>query len=533
MMKRLLAAHGRFWRDAAWTGKAHRRWFAFCSVCLALYTAYAAYLSGSALFSSPAQTVAAALWFLLIAAGVYGLLLFACARLADTAPKARKGLGGHRLFAVSALVSLAILGMAFAAAYPGGVSYDAGNQWMQAKSGEYNNWHPVFHTLLVWLGMQLAGRYPLVLVMQLAAFSLAMACLVCSIRRMGAPAWLLLMLEALTVACPLVRNTLMTVCKDGAMLTGALVLTAQAAGMLRTRGQWLQKPLNAVAFGLALAFTTMVRHNALLFTVPLALFAIFCYPNVRRKALLSLGVLIACVALVQGALYGALDVVYPSNTLEESVGLPMTVLCDQKQRAPHKLSAEADEFLLSLAPEEAWREDYVLHNYNSIKFTYPRERIASLPPQKLLTWTLEAVKADPRGAFESVNAVTDLVWGLSAGEGVESVPKSGTLEEARYGIKWLNDLGKAGLAFIDAPFALAPIGWLFTNIGVWQLLLLLAALWALYRGGVDRLMLALPALCYNLATMLLLCGPDARFFAFFMACAPFAALALVYAPKRV
>ena len=85
---------------------------------------------------------------------------------------------------------------------------------------------------------------------------------------------------------------------------------------------------------------------------------------------------------------------------------------------------------------------------------------------------------------------------------------------------------------IDAPLEWAPVRWLTENIGVQLLLMLLVALWALYRRGTDALLPVLPALVYDLGTMLLLCGDDARFFQCSMAvCIP-CALALIYLPSR-
>ena len=532
MMKRLGEANRRFWRETTFAGAAQRRWFRFCSVCLALYVAYATCLAQSKLFMSAADTVAALLWFILVAAGVYALLLFACARLRDHAPVPARPCEDRRFFWISAALSLAILLCVFAAEYPGGVTYDASNQWRQAQSGEFNNWHPVFHTLCVWLASRIVGGYSLVLLLQLVAFSFAMAYLVDTARSLGAPRWLLLLLQGLVVASSIVRNTLMTVGKDGAMAIGALCLLAQTIRVLQTRGAWLRRLPCALCYGLLLAFTTMVRHNGVLLTLPLGLFALCCYPCERKRVLLSLGAFALCVALVQGPLYGALDIVYPKNTLEESVGIPMTILCNEKQKSPDKLDERTNAFLDGLASEEDWRTVYQLNVYNSIKFTFPREKIADVPASELLGMTLDAVKADPRNAFMTVNAVTDLVWGVTgANEGVEKVNNTGDIEEARYGVAKLNAVGKAMVALFDAIYAFAPLSWLFKNIGVQQLLLLLVTLWALARGGVSRLSLAVPAIVYNLATMLLLCGGDARFFMYFMAGAPFATLALLLLPN--
>ena len=64
---------------------AHRFWFQFCAVALALYTAYVVCLSKSSLFEGTAATLCSLLVFVLIAAGLYGLLLFVCKKLAALA----------------------------------------------------------------------------------------------------------------------------------------------------------------------------------------------------------------------------------------------------------------------------------------------------------------------------------------------------------------------------------------------------------------------------------------------------------------
>lgn len=126
----------------------------------------------------------------------------------------------------------------------------------------------------------------------------------------------------------------------------------------------------------------------------------------------------------------------------------MTVMGNAKQKNPDALDEETSAFLATLADDEAWRNTYVLNDYNSIKFTYDRERIAHTPPAQLLRMTLHTVASDPRGAFEAFNAVTDLVWDVTGqNEGYENVRNSGDIEEARYGSAFrLNTIGKAASA---------------------------------------------------------------------------------------
>ncbi len=511
---------------------AHRFWFRFCAVCLALYTAYVAYLSKSSLFVTTADTLCALVWFAVIAAGLYGLLLFVCKKVRFSLPQAsqtRPRLLWVACFAVSALA----LGGAFLSSYPGGVSYDAANQWWQAHSGEYNNWHPVFHTLLIRLCTLLVDRYPFVVFVQCVAFAAAAAYLTVSVHRGGVPAWLALAVHVLVHLTPLVRSTLMYVWKDNAMTIGALVLCAQCIRMLNTRGAWLSRWQNAVCFGLALAFTTLVRHNAMLFTLPLLVIVLFSYAGVRRMAALAAAVMAAAVLLVRGPLYGSLDVVYPDNTVEEAIGLPMTVLGNAIQEAPQALDAGTRSFLLTLADEEAWHTVYRKNDYNAIKFTYPRELIADQSPAALLGMAGRTALHAPRVAFEAFTGVTGLVLDISGeNRGVVSVSNSGDIPEESIGQPALNRLGSWICTVLDAPMQLLPLRWLCENIGAMQLCLLLAVLYALYHNGPQVLMLGFPALIYNLATMLLLCGNDARFFQFMPAITLPSVLVLLWADEH-
>ena len=142
---------------------------------------------------------------------------------------------------------------------------------------------------------------------------------------------------------------------------------------------------------------------------------------------------------------------------------------------------------------------------------------------------LQSAANAPRVAFEAVVGVTDLVWGLDGqDEGVQNVGNTGDLPQAQAQNGRLNALGRAVCAFLDEALAWLPLAYLTRNIGVSLLLLLLVSLWALYRGGVRTLTLSLPVLLYDLGTMLLLCGQDARFFQCSMAACLPCALALCF-----
>ena len=511
----------RFWQDENWQSGTHRIVFVICAACLSFYFSYLFFLARSPIFLSAWKTAASLLGFAAFSVLLFIGLCFGCYYWSQLLKKKpviitwQKGSLGF--FAVSMAVSLFLLGISFAAAYPGAVSYDHYNQWMQMQSGQLNSWHPVFHTLLLWLGAQMSGSYPGVVALQLVCFSVALAYLMETLRRLKISKVFLLVLQGLIVTTPLVEGVMVGVGKDNATTIGITLLCAQAIHIYFSKGEWLLKKRNVIVFGGTLAFTTLVRHNAFFLTGPLFLCALLSGKAQRGRILWAGGVWAMCMWLVTGPLYGALDIVKPNNLFGESIGIPMTILCDTRMEAPEKLDEETRAFLETLLPEEVFQEKYDLHRYNSIKFEWPMEFITYESPQKLFQMTLRTIRNNPRGAFETYNAVTDLAWGIDGqNEGFDAGKNSGDLDEYTYTNTRLNQLGKSVKNWTSMPHTLSGMKWVFQNIGVQMAFLLLCGLGALYRNGTRALMLCLPVLIYNLGTMLLLCGNDARFFQFVM-----------------
>ncbi len=509
-----------FDRDTRWQSGAHRALYYACAACLSLYLSYALFLAQSPVFESALETALSLVWFALIAAALFGALLWLCRRAPGRAGSAERGRLDARLFALAGGLALVALGCGLARCWPGGFSTDAAKQWAQVQSGEYNNWHPVFHTLLMRLGTLARNSYPFLVLQQIVALSLALGYLIATLAAWGAKRWALIAAELVIVSSSLFGNAAMHVWKDDALTLGALVLCAQTANIWRSRGAWLSRPRNAVALGLALAFTTLVRHNGFLFTVPLIAALALAYRPLFKRALIAAGTMVAVIALVLGPVYQWVGVTYPDNMFEESVGVPMTVLCDARVKNPDALSPDARAFLDEMAADEEWATLYRAGNYNSIKFAdWETRRLTVAGVDRARFWRMVAdtAAADPRTAFEAVNAVTDLVWGLSGNKATVSLRGTDHIGEYYAADTPLTRAGSALMTALDVPAGFAPIAWYTRNIGVSFAWMLAWALRRLYRHGPAALALCLPTLLYNLGTMCLLCGNDARFFQYSLA----------------
>ena len=518
-----------------WISLAHKHTYHFCVVCLSIYLSYVAYFANSSFGISLPSTVRSFIFFGVCAVLFYYVLNLLCKWSLQQNKLnfvTQKRYFSWRFFSISVFISVIILLMTLLAHYPGGVSYDAYNQWSQIQSGQYNNWHPVFHTLLIKLIVSIYNNYTFVITVQIFFFAFALAYLMTTIYRYGFSKMLLLGMQILILLSEPVSNPLMYVWKDCAFTIGMLVLCTYCVRIYYTRGKWLFNFRNCIMLGIVLAVNTLIRHNAILISVPLLIWLFFTVWIYRKNILITAITFIVCVVSVQEVLIPQFDVVYPDNFVEESVGLPMTLLCNQKKIDERLLEPECNQFLDSLADEQTWNNKYVLDEYNSIKFTYPREMIKYTEPMRILLWAADVAVKNPRLAFETFNNVTDLVWGISnANEAYEAVKNSNHISSAQSQNSTLNKLGKTALTFFRAPLSFIPLEYIFNNIGTQLLILLLMTLIALYRSGPISVLFAVPILCYHLATMLLLCGQDARFFAFSMVTMLPSALVLTKKPE--
>ena len=514
-------------RNKRW-GQGRGLWLA-CAFCVSLYLSYVTFLAQSALFKGMPETIYSLAWFVAYAVAWFAGLLWTFRRAGCGLRwiKARRQKFPLRFFLLSAGIALLITACSLLANYPGGISYDVYNQWMQALTGEYNSWHPVFHTLLIRLGLLVTGQYPLLLALQLVFFSLTMAYLAATLATWGIPRGLVLVLQGLVITSSIVCNSLMYLWKDNAMTMGAAVLCAQCLNVYFSKGEWIRKRRNAVMMGLMLCLITLVRHNGFFYTAPIIIILLLCYRQSLSRVLLICGSAALSLLLVMGPLYGVLDIVHPHNTFEESVGIPMTMLLDVRVKNPGAMDAESRTFLDGLAEPEFVATHYRLGDYNSIKFAYPREKINAVPFSTLLRMVTSTLRNDPLNSFEAFNAVTGLVWDVTGkNQGTVAVSNAGYLEAYPVQYSHVNQLGEKLENLFHIPLRLAPLRWVFENIGVQMAILLVCGLWALYRNGPRSLILSLPMILYNLGTMLLLCGNDARFFQFFMVLALPSSLAL-------
>lgn len=391
--------------------------------------------------------------------------------------------------------------------YPGGFSPDSISQYEQTLTHQYNNWHPVLATLISFrLPLLLSnGWLGSVILFQILLFSGVIGYCCYSVRQYTNRkiTYILLVFFLLN---PQTGNMAMFAWKDSLFAIAVLLLTTFALHIYFTDGKWLQNGKTGLLI-LLLALTSLLRHNAILFTFPFIV-ALAGYVS-RQKAVTVFTVTCALIICIKGCLFPLMHVELPSQRKGEMLGLPMSVIGAVTAQNPASLDDETKEFVYQIAPAQTW-ETHFRNGYNNIKFL-PETRpqiIDEHGAKKVLRMTARCFAREPLLSLKALVTATYPVYSILDHSALYPFP---SIAENPYGIS--ANSGKLPTVARKTRFVLARFldicfPYFFIYVGFMHLLLVLAWTTCPTLSSCRKILFTLPVFCYNFGTALLLCGPN-------------------------
>lgn len=391
--------------------------------------------------------------------------------------------------------------------FPGGLVEDSIWQYAQAIKNDYNDWHPVIHTLIFF-------KFPLVLtgnwvgsiaLFNLTVFAIAIAYSLYTIlqytnKKYTIIAMAFIMLKPQTAAMAIIPI------KDTAFSIGALLLLSFSIHIFNTNGIWLKKPIHMIAFVITITLTTLFRHNALLFTVPL-FFAIVFYVSKKRFLVMILSVLMLIIG-IKLPVYSIINVEQPGSRQIETLGLPMSVIGAVVTYAPETLDKETKEFAYKVAAKESWKKYYKYGSYNQLKWNDKTNNhvIEEYGALKVLSMAGRCFKNCPNVALKGLIKLTDVVYTVSDEYCyyLEPFVEPNQYDIQMTGIPFLRSLNTKYFKLTNIMFP-----HLFMYFGSIHMILLLSILSKLKlnnKKSWKKILFILPVLLYNFGSALLLTG---------------------------
>ena len=323
----------------------------------------------------------------------------------------------------------AVLGLGLLANYPGGFGItDLGWQWEQVQTGKFDSWHPPIHTMLIWLVTRIVNSHGFFIAVQILFFSLLCGYMAATLRAWGLQRlWVALLVLAL-VSTHSTRAAMLYTFKDCLFTCFVLWAMICVINIVLSHGKWLGRWGNRAAFAVALAFSSTIRINGFLFTIPLAALVCVFYAKKQTVGCVFSGALaLLMIAGVQGPLYKAVGVtVFENKTYMELSNIPMKIIASIYLVNPGALDEDGKRMMQFLATPEQWagfhdcfgnfyeirglmmpplpqvREtmDQILGDYNAV----------CSPLKKLASMFWHAVKNEPVLAIAAAAVSCNLVW---------------------------------------------------------------------------------------------------------------------------
>lgn len=406
-------------------------------------------------------------------------------------------------------------------------SPDTQDQWEQIATGQFDDWHPVMHTLSIYLFALVWRSEAFVLGCFIGIFALLCGWLASTLRRCGYRAWVVWTLLLLVTLSRNSQFALRVLWKDSEFALALLYLGTAMIHLWHTNGKWLFKLRHALPTAAVLVYAAFVRHNGIFFVVPFLMF-LPLLPRSRAEKLklarfsvavaLLLGVYIAGRAVLtrRGMLDGRCGFVEQKRAKQsfgEAVGMPMTMMGEAFTRHPEKVPPEAAAFLAGIAPHEKWRQ--LFHGeFNEVKFSsLPRASTIfnEITPGKFCRMFLATLAACPLDCLRAFVRLSALAWDpclrmpCGFGGGDDSVNRL-----------IFNLTGDR----------------LWAATGLYLLALFFAGAFAFIRRRAAVFFMTVPFFAYSFGTALLLAGNDHRFFWGIIIAAPLAVAALLRAPAE-
>jgi len=301
---------------------------------------------------------------------------------------------------------VAVWGIYLLTFFPGMMSTDSNVQWGQILSGQFNDAHPVFHTLSMWLVTRVWLSPAAVVISQILFLSLTVAWGIRLLEEHGLPAWAGWLLAAIFAFGPLNGNMVIVLWKDIPYSTSLFLLSLMILKIVLTKGAWLEKRYTWVWLGLVSLCVASFRHNG--FPIPIAAWiAVLIIYRKWWKYIVQAAVLsLVLYGAIRGPLFEVLKVEQPeSGTLQHILMHHIAAHINTGQPLTPSEQALAE----SIVPGSHWGYN-CCSALSTSKTTGLFDAETSIPDAAVQKLFVSLAVKEPEVELEHLKCVSSIVW---------------------------------------------------------------------------------------------------------------------------
>lgn len=231
--------------------------------------------------------------------------------------------------------------------YPGVLSFDSVNQWAQLSEFNFSNWHPAYHTILMWVITRIWYSPAAVALFQILAYSLVIAYGLSMFKEeFGMPCSVLIVIDICISLIPINGLMIITLWKDVLYSIATLLLMIFLLKIIHSRGEWIASGHNWVWLALVVANVALLRFNG----APVAfvtLLACIIFPHYWRYILKVFVVSLIYIIVIIGPIYKVFRV---DTSKSQSIGVIFVHPIAAQVDAGTKLTDSEIEYLNKIFP---------------------------------------------------------------------------------------------------------------------------------------------------------------------------------------
>ncbi len=239
--------------------------------------------------------------------------------------------------------------------FPGFLSSDSIDQLGQAERFRFNNFHPAFHTLYLWMIMLIWESPGAITLLQAAGMAAMLALSARRLVQLGVPLPLAVGTVWVLAASPAVATTTISVWKDVPYTLALLWVFSELLLMARDPQRFWNSRWGPLRIGLGLVLVWLFRHNGFVTVVIVGVALGIGYRAHWRRVAVAGAVVGGSVLGVVGGLYSALSVdrasIAPAEVYAADVAAAL-------KNEPDNFSDSELQYLATIAPLDVWVDRY-------------------------------------------------------------------------------------------------------------------------------------------------------------------------------
>jgi hypothetical protein len=218
-------------------------------------------------------------------------------------------------------------------------------------AGKLADWHPVIYTILIGTLIRVFSTVSVFLIFQIFALSLVFGWGFAYFEKLGVNRKTLWILTLITALLPANILSIITLTNDIAFSITLTAMTIMVMKIVFSKGLWLEKTGNWVAFVVVSLLSIFFRYNGIP-AVGFTLLALLIFiPNQRKILLISTGLIVIIWGLVNGPIFNLIGVNRISEGHLDNILLHHI---SAQINAGTSLDPGEEKYLNSLYPIEKW-----------------------------------------------------------------------------------------------------------------------------------------------------------------------------------